>query len=81
MGPDGKLYVALDSASDGRVAASFATYNGKVLRFNTDATTPEDQPGANPIYSLEHPQPLALDWQPATERCGWSIASAPMPAG
>jgi glucose/arabinose dehydrogenase len=31
-----------------------------------DATTRDDQPGANPIYSLEHPQPLALDWQPAT---------------
>ena len=66
VGPDGKLYVALDSASDGRIAASFATYNGKVLRINTDATTPDDQPGSNPIYSLEHPQPLALDWQPET---------------
>jgi glucose/arabinose dehydrogenase len=66
VGPDGKLYVALDSASDGRVAGSFATYNGKVLRFNTDATTPVDQPSSSPIYSLEHPQPLALDWQPAS---------------
>ncbi len=66
IGPDEKLYVALDSASDGRVAASFATFNGKVLRFNTDATTPSDQRGANPIYSLEHPQPLALDWQPGS---------------
>jgi aldose sugar dehydrogenase len=66
IGPDGKLYVALDSDSNGRVAASFATYNGKVLRFNMDATTPDDQPGSNPIYSLEHPQPIALDWQPAT---------------
>lgn len=64
IGPDGKLYVAFDSASDNRIAGSFATYNGKVLRFNTDATTPEDQPGSNPIHSLEHPQPLALDWQP-----------------
>lgn len=66
IGADGKLYVALDSASDNRVAASFATYNGKVLRINTDATTPDDQPGANPIYSLEHPQPLAIDWQPSS---------------
>jgi glucose/arabinose dehydrogenase len=66
IGPDGKLYVALDSDSNGRIAASFATYNGKVLRFNTDATTPDDQPASNPIYSLEHPQPIALDWQPAT---------------
>ena len=66
VGADGKLYVALDSASDNRVASSFATYNGKVLRINTDATTPDDQPGSNPIYSFEHPQPLALDWQPAS---------------
>ena len=66
VGPDEKLYVALDSASDARIAGSFATYNGKVLRFNRDATTPDDQPGSNPVYSLEHPQPLALDWQPAT---------------
>ena len=66
IGTDGKLYVALDSASDARIAGSFATYNGKVLRMNTDATTPDDQPGSNPIFSLEHPQPLALDWQPAS---------------
>jgi glucose/arabinose dehydrogenase len=63
---DGKLFVALDSASDARIAGSFATYNGKVLRLNTDATTPADQPGSNPIFSLEHPRPLALDWQPST---------------
>ncbi len=50
IGPDGKLYVALDSASDARIAGSFATYNGKVLRINTDATTPDDQPDSNPIY-------------------------------
>jgi glucose/arabinose dehydrogenase len=66
VGPDGKLYVAFDSASDARVAGSFATYNGKVLRLNTDATTPADQPGSNPILSLEHPQPLALDWHPGS---------------
>ena len=66
VGTDGKLYVALDSGSDNRVAGSFASYNGKVLRINSDATTPDDQPGSNPIYSLEHPQPLALDWQPTS---------------
>jgi glucose/arabinose dehydrogenase len=66
VGPDGKLYVAFDSASDARLAASFASYNGKVLRLNTDATTPDDQPASNPILSLEHPQPHALDWQPSS---------------
>lgn len=80
IGPDQKLYVALDSASDVRVAGSFATYNGKVLRFNTDATTPDDQPGANPIYSLEHPQPLAVDWQPGTGAL-WVIDRVGIDAG
>ena len=80
IGPDGKLYVALDSDANGRVAASFATYNGKVLRFNTDATTPDDQPASNPIYSLEHPQPIALDWQPATGTM-WVIDRVGVDAG
>lgn len=66
VGPDGKLYVALDNAADSRRAGSFATYNGKVLRLNADATTPDDQPGSTPIYSLDHPQPKALDWQPVS---------------
>ena len=65
-GPDGKLFVALDSASDGQAAGRLGSYSGKVLRLNVDATTPDDQPGFTPIYSLDHPQPKALDWQPAS---------------
>jgi aldose sugar dehydrogenase len=80
LGPDGKLYVAFDSAADTRIAGSFATYNGKVLRFNTDATTPGDQPGSNPIYSLEHPQPLALDWQPGSHTM-WVVDRVGIDAG
>jgi glucose/arabinose dehydrogenase len=64
VGSDGKLYLALDSSSDGRIAGSFATYNGKVLRLNMDATTPADQAGQTPVFSLDHPQPQAIDWQP-----------------
>jgi glucose/arabinose dehydrogenase len=66
VGPDGKTYVAMDSSADQRVAGSFATYNGKVLRLNADATTPADQSGSTPIFSLDHPQPNAMDWQPST---------------
>ncbi len=66
IGPDGKLFLALDSSADARIAGSFATYNGKVLRLNPDATTPEDQAGQPPIFSLDHPQPQALDWQRGT---------------
>lgn len=63
-GPDGKLFLALDSAADRRAPGSLSLYNGKVLRLNADATTPDDQPGSMPIHSFDHPQPKALDWQP-----------------
>jgi glucose/arabinose dehydrogenase len=66
IGPDGKLYVALDSSSDGRIAGSFATYNGKVLRLNLDATTPDDRADHSPVFSLDHLQPVAIDWQPGS---------------
>jgi glucose/arabinose dehydrogenase len=66
IGPDGKIYVALDDAGNGRAAGSLASYNGKVLRLNMDATTPDDQVGFSPIYSLDHPAPRALAWQPST---------------
>lgn len=66
LGPDGKLYVGLDAAANGRSASSLASYNGKVLRLNTDATTPDDQAGFNPVFSIDHPLPKALDWQPSS---------------
>jgi glucose/arabinose dehydrogenase len=66
VGSDGKLYVALDSSSDGRIAGSFATYSGKVLRLNLDATTPDDLGAESPVFSLDHLQPVAMDWQPGS---------------
>lgn len=66
VGPDEKLYVALDNAGDVRTAGNFGSFNGKVLRLNTDATTPDDQGMFAPIYAADHPQPKALDWQPGS---------------
>jgi glucose/arabinose dehydrogenase len=66
VGADGKLYVALDNAADQLIAGNFGSYNGKVLRLNTDATTPDDHTDFTPIYSPDHPQPKALDWQPVS---------------
>ena len=80
VGPDGKLYVALDSASDARVAGSFATYSGKVLRLNMDATTPADQAGHTPVFSLDHPQPQAIDWQPRSRHL-WVVDRVGADAG
>ncbi|MCM3880650.1 MAG: PQQ-dependent sugar dehydrogenase, partial [Vicinamibacterales bacterium] len=64
FGPDGKVYVAVDDGANIRTAGSMGSYNGKVLRLNRDATTPEDQAGFSPVYSLDHPLPRAIDWQP-----------------
>ncbi len=51
FGPDGKIYLALDDAANGRTAGSLASYNGKVLRLNADATTPDDRTPFSPIDS------------------------------
>ena len=66
FGPDGKIYVALDDAANLRSAGNLGSYNGKVLRLNTDATTPTDQVGFSPIYSLDHPAPRGMAWQAST---------------
>jgi glucose/arabinose dehydrogenase len=66
VGPDGRLYIAVDSSADPHLAGSYSAYNGKVLRLNTDGTTPDDHPQPAPIFSLGHPKPQAIDWQPGT---------------
>jgi glucose/arabinose dehydrogenase len=66
VGPDGRLYVAFDAAvSTGRVPA-VASYSGKVVRINTDGTTPEDRPSRNPVFAADFVSPRSLDWHPAT---------------
>lgn len=80
IGADGKLYVALDNAADAAAPASFSSYNGKVLRLNVDATTPDDRGGVSPIFSFDHPQPKALDWQPGSDEL-WVVDSAAASGG
>jgi hypothetical protein len=64
FGPDGKLYAAYDDGGDAPAAAGAASLNGKVLRLNTDGTTPSDSSG--PIYVGGFRSPLAMDWDPST---------------
>jgi glucose/arabinose dehydrogenase len=64
FGPDGKLYVALDDGGVRSSAAQPGSFNGKVLRLNADGTTPDDQPSGTPVYSMNHPSPRDLDWDP-----------------
>jgi glucose/arabinose dehydrogenase len=65
FGPDGKLFVALDDGGTDELAGDLSSANGKILRLNPDATTPDDQPGANPLFSLTFHSPHGLDWHPS----------------
>ncbi len=64
VGLDGKLYVAFDDGGDARLAGDLASPSGKVLRLNTDGTTPDDQAGGSPLYSADYRSPRALAWDP-----------------
>ena len=66
FGPDGKLYVAFDDGGNARRRQDAGSLNGKVLRLNTDGTTPADARGANPVYADGYGSPVALDWDPPT---------------
>lgn len=65
FGPDDKLYLGLDDGGDARRAGDLGSFNGKVLRFNADATTPADQAGGTPVYVLDVNAPRGLDWRSA----------------
>ncbi len=64
FGPDGKLFAAFDDGGVARLAGDLASVNGKVLRLNPDGTTPDDQVGANPLFSYWYHSPRGLDWHP-----------------
>lgn len=64
VGPDGKLYAALDAAGSFDAAARLSEWNGKVLRLNHDGSTPTDQPAASPVFWSGLQSPRGLDWTP-----------------
>jgi len=66
FGPDGKLYAAFDDGGDARRVQDQALLNGKILRLNSDGTTPGDTSAATPVYAAGYRSPVAFDWDPAT---------------
>ena len=62
VGPDGKLYVALDDGGSARQAEDIASLNGKLLRLNRDGTTPEDRPAGAPVQGSGYRSPRGFDW-------------------
>jgi glucose/arabinose dehydrogenase len=61
-GPDGRLYLATDDGGDPERLYDLGSYSGKVLRFATDGTTPPDQPGRSPVWSVGVNRPVGLAW-------------------
>ena len=66
VGPDGRLYVAFDAASNGGRVPAQASYSGKVLRLNTDGTAPQDKPPGQLTVAADLQSPRGLDWHPST---------------
>lgn len=62
FGPDGKLYAALDDAGNRAMAARLSEWNGKVLRFDPDGGTPDDQPAGSPVVWSDLSKPRGLAW-------------------
>jgi glucose/arabinose dehydrogenase len=62
FGPDGKLFAAFDDGGNPQVAHDLAAVNAKVLRLNSNGTTPDDQAGGSPLYSFAYRSPKGLDW-------------------
>src|SRR5687767_4831530 len=67
LGPDGKLYLATGDALDTSLPQDPRSLAGKILRFNTDGSVPDDNPiPGSYVYSLGHRNPQGLAWHPVT---------------
>jgi glucose/arabinose dehydrogenase len=56
------LYLATDDGGDPERLYDLGSYSGKILRFAVDGTTPQDQPGRSPVWSLGVSHPVGLAW-------------------
>ncbi len=65
FGPDRRLYLGVDDGGDPSRVGDLGSFNGKVLRFNADGTTPVDQAGGTPVFAANVNQPRALAWDAA----------------
>src|SRR5262245_36696012 len=75
FGPDGKLYIATGDNTEGAVAQSLTTLDGKMLRINPDGSIPADNPFFNQttgkyraIWALGLRNPFTFTFQRGTGR-------------
>jgi hypothetical protein len=69
IGPDERLYLALDDGDEPWRTDDLGSYNGKLLRLNRDGTTPSDLP-LSPVLATGLTQPQGLAWS-REARTGW----------
>ncbi|TMC45971.1 MAG: PQQ-dependent sugar dehydrogenase [Chloroflexi bacterium] len=75
FGPDGKLWIVTGDGGQSARAQDAASFNGKVLRINTDGSVPSDNPifkgqtAASAVYALGLRNPGGLAFQPTTGTC------------
>jgi hypothetical protein len=62
MGPDERLYVALDDGGDPNRAFDMGSFAGKVLRLERDGTTPKEPGTATPVFAAGFSRPVGLTW-------------------
>jgi glucose/arabinose dehydrogenase len=60
IGPDRKLYLALDDGGDAERVDDLGSMSGKVLRLNLDGTTPSDS--GSRVYATGLNHPTAMAW-------------------
>jgi glucose/arabinose dehydrogenase len=62
FGADGKLYAAFDDGGNAQDAARPSSHNGKMVRLNSDGSTPQDL--ASPVFESDFRSPRGFDWHP-----------------
>lgn len=72
FGPDGKLYLSIGEIGDGQKAQDLSSRAGKLLRFNPDGSSPDDNPFADDpeadsaVYAYGLRNVFGFDWHPET---------------
>jgi glucose/arabinose dehydrogenase len=62
FGPDNFLYITAGDALNEPLAQNKSVLAGKILRVDSDGSSPSDNPFKNPIYSYGHRNPQGLAW-------------------